>query len=140
MGYINPYLYILFIILLPINLAHWKVILLGFLTGLTIDMFGDSGGIHSTAALVTAYLRPRMLSFAFGVSYEQQTVKFYKSPLNERLMYVVQMVLVHHLVLFILTFFNFRHVILILKNTLFSALFTVLLILIVTTLFQKARR
>lgn len=136
-GYINPYLYLLFIILLPIDQSEWKTILLGFLLGLSVDMFLDSGGMHAMACLVAAYVRPLVLRFTYGVSYDYQTIKFYKTPFNERLTYISLMVAIHHLVLFILVFFNVSHAVLILKNTLFSGIFTVLLILIVNVLFKR---
>lgn len=139
-GYINPYLYVLFILLLPVGLSEWKVIFWAFLIGLTIDLFEDSGGIHAAACLVTAYLRPFALRTSFGLSYENQTVKVYNMPFNERLIYIVLLVFVHHFVLFLLSFFSFSHLFLMLKNTLFSSIFTIILILIVTALFQKERR
>lgn len=137
LGYINPYLYILFIILLPINLSQWKTIFFGFLLGLSVDVFMDSGGVHAAACLVAAYARPLVLRFTYGISYDYQTIKFYKTPFQERLMYVSMIVLIHHLCLFLLVFFSFSHWLLILKNTLFSAIFTILLILIVTALFKR---
>ena len=48
-GYVNPYLYILFIILYPLTGNKSLLIALGFILGLTMDMFGDSGGIHAAA-------------------------------------------------------------------------------------------
>lgn len=140
LGYINPYLYVLFLILLPFDFAQWKVIILGFLLGLTIDVFGDTDGIHAAACLVVAYIRPILLRFSFGLSYDYQTIKFYKAPVEERFAYISLIVIIHHFVLFLLTFFNFDHIILIFKDTLFSSIFTILLILIVTTLFKKAKR
>jgi len=140
LGYINPYLYVLFIVLLPFDLAQWKTMVFAFLIGLTIDVFQDSGGIQAAACLVAAYLRPLILRFSYGISYDYQTVKFYKSSLSERLIYIVLLVFVHHFVLFSLIFFDFDHFILILKNTLFSGIFTIVLIGIATTLFQKAKQ
>ena len=58
LGFINPYLYVLFILLLPLNLDHWKVIIYSFLIGIIIDVFQDSGGINAAASLVAAYLKP----------------------------------------------------------------------------------
>lgn len=140
LGYINPYLYVLFIVLLPFDLTQWKTLVFAFLIGLTIDVFQDSGGIQAAACLVAAYLRPLILRFTYGVSYDYQTVKFYKSSLTERLVYIVLLVFVHHFVLFLLTFFDFEHLMLILKNTLFSGIFTIVLIGVATTLFQKVKQ
>lgn len=140
LGYINPYFYIMFILILPVSLPNWQVILLGFLLGLSIDVFGDSGGMHAAACLVIAYLRPKLLRASYGISYDYQTVKFNDTSMKERLVFVSSMVLIHHLVLFSLVFFNFSHLILILKNTLYSSIFTIFLIMVAATLFQKVKR
>src|SRR5210317_2097644 len=73
LGYINPYLYILFIILYPINNNRLFFILISFLLGLTLDMFLDSGGVHAAACVTIAFIRPGILKFAFGAIYEHQT-------------------------------------------------------------------
>ena len=48
-GTINPYPYILFVLLYPVNNNRTLFIFLSFLLGLTVDMFSDSGGIHAAA-------------------------------------------------------------------------------------------
>lgn len=140
LGYINPYLYLMFILVLPVSTSDIQVIIWGFLLGLMVDLFQDTGGIHAAACLCIAYLRPKLLSMSYGLSYDYQAINFYNTPLKERLTFVISMVTIHHLVLFFLLFFNFKHILLILKNTLFSGLFTVVLILIATAFFQKVKR
>ena len=137
LGYINPYLYVLFVLLLPLNLSQYKVLFFSFLIGLCIDFFEDSGGVNAASTLVIAYLRPAILKFSFGVSYEHQTIKYYQTPITQRLSYISILVFVHHFVLFSLEIFNYSYIILILKKTLFSSIFTILLILLVTALFQR---
>ncbi len=137
LGYINPYLYILFIILLPINLSQTKVLFYSFLLGLCVDFFQDSGGVHASACLVIAYLRPVILRFSFGVTYDHQTLKFRSTDFGERFVYILFMVFIHHLVLFSLEIFNLDHILLILKKTLYSGIFTVLLIIFTMILFRK---
>lgn len=140
LGYINPYLYILFILLLPVNLDQTKVLLLAFLLGLSIDFFQDSGGVHAAACLVIAYLRPLFLRFSFGITYEHQTMKFRNTLFGERLQYVLLMVFTHHFVLFSMEIFNFQHLFLILKNTLFSGIFSSLVILGTMVVFGKQKK
>ncbi|MDT0293131.1 rod shape-determining protein MreD [Mesonia ostreae] len=140
LGYINPYLYVFFILLLPLNLSQYKVIFFSFLIGLTIDTFEDSGGIHAAASVLIAYLRPSFLRFSFGISYEHQTVKFHQTPFAQRFSYISLLVFIHHLVLFSLEIFDVNFIVLLLKKTLFSSLFTILLILIVTGLFQQNKK
>lgn len=139
LGYINPYPYILFILLLPIKMKHWQVLFYSFLIGLTIDLFQDSGGINAAASVFIAFIRPATLKFSFGVSYEHQTIKFEKTPWSQRFTYILILVLAHHFLLFLLEVFNLSYIILILKKTLFSSIFTILLIVIITSLFEKRR-
>ena len=53
-GYINPYLYILFIIIYPFSANKSLLIFLSFLLGLFVDFFSDSGGIHAAASVLLA--------------------------------------------------------------------------------------
>jgi len=137
LGFINPYLYILFIIVFPLTGNKSLLIFLSFLLGLSVDMFSDSGGVHAAACVVIAYLRPLALKFSFGVSYEYNTVKINKAPLSERFIYVTMLVVVHHLVLFSLEIFSFSNILLVLKSALFSSIFSIILILCSILLFSR---
>ncbi|MGO3707287.1 MAG: rod shape-determining protein MreD [Mesonia hippocampi] len=137
LGYVNPYLYVFFILLLPLNLDQWKVLLISFLAGLSIDMFHDSGGVHASACLVIAYFRPYLLRWVFGVSFEHQTLKYSQTPFRQRMVYVSIMVVIHHFILFLLEYFDLSFILLILKKTLFSSIFTILLIIIGSMLFKR---
>ncbi|MFD2563988.1 rod shape-determining protein MreD [Aquimarina rubra] len=137
LGYLNPYIYIIFILLAPININKSLFLFLSFILGLTIDMFGDSGGVHAAASIVIAYLRPVVLRSVFGLSYEFQTVKLSKVGFGQRLAYVTLMVFTHHIILFSLEIFNFSHILLIAKKSLFSSLFSIIVIMLVLVLFRR---
>lgn len=137
LGYVNPYLYILFILIYPINGNKGLLIVLSFLLGLTIDIFGDSGGVHAAASVFIAFIRPVVLKFAFGVSYEYNMVKINKVPVAERLVYITILVFIHHFILFSLEIFSLTHILLILKSTLFSGIFSTIVILCTLLLFSR---
>lgn len=64
LGFINPSVYILFILILPIDIKmHW-LLFIGFTTGLVQDMFINTGGIHTFATTTIAYIRGLMLQNA----------------------------------------------------------------------------
>lgn len=137
LGYINPYIYVLFVLLYPIKNNRMLFIFLSFLLGLTLDMFLDSGGVNAAASVTIAYIRPLFLKFSFGASYEHQTVKFSNTEFGQRFTYISFLVLIHHLILFSLEIFNVSQILLILKKTLFSSIFTILLCLIIKILFSR---
>jgi rod shape-determining protein MreD len=140
LGYINPYLYILFIIVFPVKNNRTLFVLLSFLLGLCVDIFSDSGGVHAAASVTIAFIRPPILKFSFGMIYEYQTIKFNQTEFGNRLIYFSIMIVIHHLILFSLEVFNISNIILILKKTLFSSIFTILLCVLTTVLFTKKSR
>lgn len=140
MGYINPYIYILFIILFPVKNNRMLIIFLSFLLGLSVDLFLDSGGVHAAACVTIAYIRPILLKFSFGMIYEHQTIKFSNTELGQRLTYFAFIVFIHHLILFSLEIFNASQILLILKKSLFSGIFTLILCLLITVIFSQKRR
>jgi len=137
LGHINPYLYILFIILFPLKNNRILFLFLSFLIGITIDMFSDSGGIHAAACVTIAYIRPLILKFSFGTIYEHQTVKFNSIDFGAMFNYIAILTVVHHLILFSLEVFNISKIILILQKTLFSSIFTIILCVLATIIFSK---
>ena len=135
LGYINPYLYIFFILMYPLDGNKGLLIFLSFLLGLSIDIFEDSGGVHAAAFI--AYIRPVVLKYSFGVSYEYNSVKIKKADPMERLTYIASLVFMHHFVMFSLEIFSFKHILLLLKSTLFSGLFTIVVIVCTMILFNR---
>jgi len=60
-GYVNPYVYIMFILLLPVDIPAWLLLLLSFATGLIIDFFSGTPGMHTSATLTAGFVRPYVL-------------------------------------------------------------------------------
>ncbi|WP_317045755.1 rod shape-determining protein MreD [Hanstruepera ponticola] len=110
---------------------------LSFLLGLTIDVFSDSGGVHAAASVTIAFIRPVVLKFCFGSVYEHQTIKFKNVDFGAKIFYFIIMVLIHHLILFLFEIFNLSEILLILKKTLFSGIFTILLCVVTSIIFSR---
>lgn len=57
-GYILPFIYILGILMLPLNTPRLMVLIAGFATGLAVDSFTSTAGLHTSACLVLAFFQP----------------------------------------------------------------------------------
>ena len=128
LGYLNPYLYILFILALPVRLRQWIVLLLAFALGLTIDAFSNTMGLHAFATVFMAFFRLPIIklftTIAEGVS---PTPSFRTFGIPDYLKYAVTLILMHHTVLFFLEAFTFAYIGALLIKILLSSLVTILL-------------
>lgn len=139
-GYINPYPYILFILLYPVNSNRAGLLLASFFLGLTIDLFTNSGGIHAASCLILAYVRPVFFKFAFGLSYEYQTIKINDRLSPERFTFILISILTHHFILFMLEYFKFTFILDALLRTIFTTIFTLIISVIIIYLFKPNKR
>jgi rod shape-determining protein MreD len=139
--FINPFVYVLFLIILPFETPKWSLLFIGFILGITIDMFYDTAGIHAAACVVMAYIRPGILKlFSPRDGYEsgtQPTVQYLGVPWF--LSYAVILVLAHHFVLFYLEIFRFSEFFSTFFRAVISALSTMILIVAIQYLFNRKK-
>ena len=136
-GSLNPFVYLLFIILYPIGSNRMNFIFISFLIGIVIDLFLDTGGAHGAAAVCIAYIRPLILKFSFGAAYEYQVIKINESELPQRLSYFAIMILLHHFILFTLIYFDLSRLSSIIYHILVVGVFTFTVTMLLNTLFSK---
>jgi len=126
-GYVNPYVYILFILLLPIELADWLLLVLSFLTGLIIDIFSGSLGMHTASTVLAGFSRPYVLQIisprdGYEPGSEPSMINY---GFRWFVIYTLILVLIHHTTLFYLEVFRlsdfFRTLLRVLLSTLFSS-------------------
>ena len=60
-GYVNPYIYIMFILLLPVEIPTWLLLILSFFTGFIIDIVSGTPGMHTSATVLAGFVRPYVL-------------------------------------------------------------------------------
>jgi len=140
LGYINPYPYMLFIILYPVNGNKYGLLAASFFLGIIMDMFCNSGGVHAAACIVLAFYRPYIFKFSFGLSYEYQTVRLNDVLTPERFSFILIAVVIHHFVLFLLEIFKLAFILEILLKTLLSTIFTIILCITIIYLIKPAKR
>lgn len=139
-GYLDPFPYVLFIILYPVNSNKSLFLLSSFLLGLTLDMFGDTGGIHATACLILAYIRPSIFKFSFGLSYEYQTIKVAEKVTSERVSFVVICVFIHLFIIYMLELLRFGLVLDVFLRTFLNTIFTSIICILSLYLIKTNKR
>jgi rod shape-determining protein MreD len=139
-GFINPFPYVLFIILFPVNGNKSALLAASFFLGIIMDMFWNSGGVHAAACLILAYFRPAIFKFSFGLSYEYQTVRLNDSLTPERFSFILIAVVLHHFVLFILEVFKISFLWEILVRTMLSTIFTIVTCIIIIYIIKPNKR
>ncbi len=139
--YINPFIYVLFIIALPFETPKWLLLLCGFILGITIDMFYDTMGMHAAAGVFMAYIRPSILNlFSPREGYEfgtQPTIQYLGVPWF--ISYSGILIVLHHFVLFYLEVFRFSEFLSTLLRVIVSSFATILLVVVTQYLFQNRK-
>ena len=132
-GFINPYLYIIFLLWLPLETPKWLLLVVGFLLGISVDIFSNTLGMHTSATLFLAFCRPYILQvLAPREGYEVNQKPGIKDfGLGRFLGYAGILTLLHHLFLFYVEVFRFTDFFSTLSRVLLSSIFTLVLIVIV---------
>lgn len=136
------FLYIAFILLLPIETNPLVLMLAGFGLGLLIDVFYDRQGMHAAASVAIAYLRNYWLGLITPQGgYDVGTLPtLATNGLIWFLTYVTPLILIHHLILFFIEAGGASLFGLTLGKAFASLIFTLLIILMLQYLFpQKSR-
>ena len=109
-GYLVPYFYVLFIILMPFETPKWVQLIIGFLLGVSIDLFEHTLGMHTAATVFIAFIRPYLLNlFAPRDGYELDTYpRIYYYGFSWFLKYALIIVFAHHFLLFYLEVFSLQ--------------------------------
>jgi hypothetical protein len=136
------FIYIGFILFLPLEISKVFLIGLGFLAGLSVDIFYNSLGVNAASATLVAYLRPFWLStITPSGGYEDVRVPVLKEMgFTWIITYALPLIFLHHLSLFIIEAGEMFHFGLVLKKTFFSCLFTFIILVIGQNLFYNRDR
>lgn len=126
-GYMIPYVYLLFILLMPFETPLWVQLLSGFALGLGIDLMEHTAGMHTAATVLVAFVRPYLLNLlAPRDGYEPETFpRIHYYGLLWFFKYTLIIVVIHHTMLFYLEVFQLKDF--------FSTLFRIILSSILST-------
>lgn len=140
-SYINPFLFIMFLLILPFEIPHWLLLLIGLVTGLTMDMFTNTQGMHASACVTLCFARPYILTmiqpregYEFGSQPTMRSMGF-----SWFVIYASLLILIHHLWLFTVEIFRFSDFHITLLKVLLSGSCSLILIVLGQFLVFKPR-
>ena len=141
--YITPYIYFLFILWLPFSLSRSGLLVVSFITGICLDFFTKTPGLHAAACVLIGYLRP----FLINLLMPQQGVEFnYREPsvaslgFTQYITYVSVLTLFHHGLLFTIQAFQFGNILYLILKTLGSTVISLLLVTIIEIIFIRKQK
>lgn len=111
MGSGTPFIYPLFILLLPIHLPSTAILILSFCTGLMVDMLSDGGGIHAASLTAMGFFRKPVLNLLMPQSgYDKNELPdLHHQGARWFFFYSTTLLLIHHTFLFLLEVFSFEN-------------------------------
>lgn len=139
---IHPMIYPLFILLLPFETAPVVLMLLGFILGISVDFFMNTFGLHASAGVLVAYIRPELYRL-FSPRDGYDTIK---EPTAQAWGYTWFLsvssitVFIHHLWFFSLEIFKFSEIWEIIKSSVLSTITTLIIFTIIQILFFKKEK
>jgi rod shape-determining protein MreD len=137
----TPYLYIMFILLLPFEIPNVLLFALSFLLGLTIDAFYDTPGLHAASCVLLAFVRILFI----GITVQKDGFDNEPEPtlsvmgLRWFFTYALILTLAHHFFLFNLEVFRLSEIPYTLSRFVLSSIFTVFLMLLSGFLFYRRK-
>lgn len=141
-GYINPFFYVLFILLLPFETPKWLMLISSFLLGLSVDIFSHSYGMHAAASVFIAYVRPYLIRIIHSKKEYEAGVLPTMGHLGFSwfISYASLLIFIHHFIYFFLEAFRFTDFLSTFYRIIYSSVATIIVIIAEQFLFFKERK
>ncbi len=141
--FIVPSFYFVFILWLPFKIGRTALLFIGFATGMLVDMFFKTPGLHAAACVLIAFARPYLINLllpkeATDWGNEEPTKKTMGSvPYTT---YLIILTLLHHFYLILLEWMQFGSFLYFIAKLVATSLVSLLLILIADLFFNRKSR
>ena len=131
-------IYPLFIILLPLRIPHALLVFLGFIAGIVVDFFYESPGIHASAAVFMAFIRPTVLNImspskGYNMNFSPTKARFGAAWF---LPYAAAMMVIYLFFYFSVEIFTFYYIGQIMLRTICSFFLSMVFIIVIQFLFD----
>ena len=138
-GMVYPMVYIIAIVMLPFETSLVLTISISLFLGISVDMFSDTFGLHTSSSLVIGYFRPKLLSVLRPRDgYDSILLpSIHDMGKSWFLMFSTLLIAIHHLWFFSVELLRFDLIGMIIIKTLFSTLTTLFIIVLLQYLLYK---
>ena len=136
----TPFIYILFILVLPFGIPNLLLFFIAFGTGLTLDSFYDTLGVHTTACVALAFVRILFISVSVNRdAFDEPEPSLGNMGFKWFSIYAILCIFVHHFVVFFLEAFKLSEFSYTLGRCVLSVIFTLFLVLLVEFIFHNRK-
>lgn len=106
---VHPYVYFLFILILPVSVSNWLLLLVGFFTGWVMDLFAATPGLHASTCVFIAFTRPLVVRLfqPRSVNQEDPDPHIHSFGFGNFVLYALVLTFLHHLFLHFVEVFEF---------------------------------
>jgi len=135
-AYINPFLYVLLIISLPLKTPKWFLLIYAFLLGFSIDLFSGSLGFHSTATVLIAFAKPLIskITIPHNILGDSDEITLKKVGTKSFITFSLFLIIIHNSCLFITEHLSISFA---LFGKILASSIATLIIVLITQLFQQ---
>jgi len=140
-GFLNPVVYLLFLILLPLETSKSGQYIIAFVTGFIVDAFLRTYGIQAFACVLMVFLRPHIILILNGFKPLETGVKPVPGVKDFQwiLVYTLLLVFIHQLTVTALEVFQWNQWWRIIWSSAVNTLFTTFIILCVEYIFYEGK-
>lgn len=140
LGYATPFLYIYFIIKIPIGTNRNLVLILAFLIGLIIDIFCNTPGLNAAATIFAAFMRRPIQGLFFAREDFEHFIPSISNLGLAFIKYTIVIVFLHNLALISISSFSYLNFITVLLRIVSSTVLTSILIYAIEGFSIKKKR
>ncbi|RYZ48890.1 MAG: rod shape-determining protein MreD [Sphingobacteriales bacterium] len=137
----TPYIYPLFILVLPLSTPVWFLLISSFAMGATIDTFMDTGGIHAAACVLMAFLRTNVLTALLPKrlsEYPNMSPNVKSLGWTPFLTYSAILLAIHHVLFYIIEIWGFQSIGYLLLKIIISLLTSLIFVTIYSLFFSSS--
>lgn len=136
---VAPMVYIVLIVMMPIESSQWKMLIAGLLLGVVMDLTMGTAGLNTIVTLPTAFFRPMLLQLSTGLSamskeegipsIKRLGVRFHR--------YAITLIVIHSILFYLVEWLSFDNFGVLMLRILCSTLCSLLLDYTIILLFTK---